>query len=114
MSQMSQVFREHALGRLTARMSTRAVAREFNVYSSTISRHRHLFGEFGSMFNCRPPAQDLHIWILHLWDRLRPSTRTTDETVGTIEFLHKLSETVSGKLICVLTVLTRVLICSAS
>jgi hypothetical protein len=49
--------------------------------------------EFGSMSN-RPhkrrqrvttSAQDLHIRLLHLWDRLRPAIRTADETVG----LHK-------------------------
>ena len=34
---MSQVFRERAIGMLTAGMSTRAVAREYNVNFSTIS-----------------------------------------------------------------------------
>ena len=35
-------------------------------------------------------------WLLDLRDRLRPATRSADETVGlpTEEFLHKLSETV--------------------
>ncbi|XP_070290509.1 uncharacterized protein [Salvelinus sp. IW2-2015] len=28
------------------------------------------------------PAQDLHTWLLHLRDRLRPATRTADEIVG--------------------------------
>ena len=28
------------------------------------------------------PAQDLHIWLVHLWDRLRPAIWTSDETVG--------------------------------
>jgi hypothetical protein len=56
------------------------------------------------------PAQDLHIRLLHLRNRLRPATLTADETVGLRnEFLHKMSETVSGKLICMLIVLPRVL-----
>jgi hypothetical protein len=37
MPQMSQVLREHAIGMLNARMSTRAVAREWKVNFSTIS-----------------------------------------------------------------------------
>ena len=36
-------FREHAIGMLTAGMSTRAVAREINVNFSTISRLKHFF-----------------------------------------------------------------------
>ena len=56
------------------------------------------------------PAQDLHIWLLHLCYRLWPATWTADNwDCTTEEFLHKLSETVSGKLICMLIVLTRVL-----
>ncbi len=38
MPQMLQVLKERAIGMLTAGMSTRAVARELNVYFSTISR----------------------------------------------------------------------------
>ena len=38
MPQMSQVLRELAIGMLTAGMSTRTVAREFNVNFSIISR----------------------------------------------------------------------------
>ncbi len=55
MPQMSHIFRERAIGMLTAGMSTRAVACELNVHFSTISRH---------------------IQHLHLQDRLRPSTAT--------------------------------------
>uniref|UniRef100_A0AAZ3R154 Large ribosomal subunit protein uL29 n=1 Tax=Oncorhynchus tshawytscha TaxID=74940 RepID=A0AAZ3R154_ONCTS len=41
--------------------------------------------EFGSTsHNRRPcvstPAQDLHIWLLHLQDHLKPATWTPDET----------------------------------
>ncbi len=45
-----------------------------------------------------PPHQHLH-----LQDRLRPATRTA--AAANEEFLHKLSETVSGKLICMIIVL---------
>ncbi len=90
MPQMSQVLRERAIGMLTAGMSTRAVAREFNNNFSTISRLQRRFREFGSTSN-RPhirrsrvttPTQDLHIQHLHLQDRLRPATRTAAVTIG--------------------------------
>ena len=90
MPQMSTFLRECAIGMLTAGMSTRALARELNVNFSTISRLQHRFKEFGST-STRPhtrrprvttPAQFLHIHLLHLRDRLRPATRTADETVG--------------------------------
>ncbi len=90
MPQISQVFRERAIGMLTAGMSTRAVARELNVHFSTISRLQRRFREFGSTsnrpHNRRPRittlAQDHHIQHLHLQDRLRPAPRTAAATIG--------------------------------
>ncbi len=75
---MSQVLRELAIGMLTAGISTRAVAREFNVHFSNISTSNR-------PHNHRPrvttPAQDLHIQHLHLQDCLRPAT-TASATIS--------------------------------
>ncbi len=51
MPQMSPVVRERAVGMLAPGMSTRAVASEFNVNFSTISRLQRRSREFGSIFN---------------------------------------------------------------
>ncbi len=48
---MSHILRECASGMLTARMSTRAVAREFNVNFFTISCLQRRFREFGITSN---------------------------------------------------------------
>ncbi len=99
MPQMSQVLRECAIGMMTAGMSSKAV--ELNVNLSTMSRLQRRFREFGSTSNLvTTPAQDLHIQHLHLQDQ------PLQQSVCIIKvFLQKLSETVSGKLICMLVFL---------
>ena len=90
MPQMSQITRERAIGILDSGMTVRAVAAHFNVDHSTISRLRTRFRETGNTVNRlharRPrvttPGQDRYMRLQHLRDRLRPGTRTADETVG--------------------------------
>ena len=48
---MPQILREHVIDMLNAGMFTRAVAREFNVNFSTISRLQPRLREFGSTSN---------------------------------------------------------------
>ncbi len=101
MPQMSQVLREHAIGMLTAGMSTRAVARELSVHFSTISHLQRRFREFGITSN----------WPHNRRPRVttqaqEPPGQLLQQSVCiTKSFLHKLSETVSGKLICMLVIL---------
>ncbi len=115
MPQMSQVLRERAIGMLTSGMSTRAVARELNVHFSTISRLQRRFREFGSTsnrpHNRRPrvttPARTSTSSIFTskiVWDQ-PPGQLLQQSVCITKEFLHKLSETIPGKLICMLVVL---------
>ena len=61
MTQMFQVLKERAIGMLTAGMSTRAVAKEFNVHCSTICRLQRRCREFGSTFH-RPHYRRPCVW----------------------------------------------------
>ena len=67
---------------------------ELNVHFSTINRLRQFCSLVHHNYRAcvTTPAQDFHI------QHLQPSLCTTEE------FLHKLSETVSGKLICMLVI----------
>ncbi len=108
MPQMLQVLRECAIGMLTAGMSSRAVARELNVYFSTISHLQRRFRESGSTLNRphnQPKTSTSSIFTSKIiWDQ--PLGQLLQQSVCiTKEFLHKCSETVSGKLKCMLVVL---------
>jgi transposase len=85
MPQLSLVLRERAIGMLTAGMSTRAVAREFNVNFPTISRLQCHFREFVSKYNrshIRKPNVTMPAKDLQLRNCLRQAIRTADETVS--------------------------------
>jgi hypothetical protein len=109
---MSQVLRECVIVMLTAGMSTRAVAKELNVHFSTKSRLKCCFREFGSTSNW-PNNRRLHVTT--------PSPEPphpASSPAGSSETSHPGSwgncgfaqpKNFSGKLICVLVVLTRVL-----
>ncbi len=60
MPQMSQVLREHAIGILTAGMSTRAVACELNVNFSTIS-HLQRASQRSWQYSNRPHNRRAHV-----------------------------------------------------
>ncbi len=115
MPQISQVLRECAIGMLTAGMSTRAVSHESNVHFSTISCLQRHFRKFGSTsnrpHNHRPcvttPVRTSTSSIFTskiVWDQ-PPGQLLQQSVYITKEFLHKLSETISGKLICMLVIL---------
>ncbi len=91
MPQMLQVLRERAIDMLTAGMFTRAVTCELNIHFTNTTTD--------------------HVWTHQPRTSTSTATRTTDATVGctTKECLYKLLETISGKFICVLVILTRVL-----
>ncbi len=116
MPQMSQVLWEHAIGILTAGMSTRAVAHELNVNFFTISHFQRHFLEFGStstglttadhVYRLQPRTLHIQASFTSKIVRDQPPGQLLQQSVCiTKDFLHKLSETVSGKLICMLVVL---------
>ena len=94
-------------------MSTRAVAHELKVNFSTINHLQRRFRQFGNTSNRlhRPrvttPVQDLHITSKIILDQ-PPGQLLQQSVCISKEFLHKLSETISGKLICMLVILIRV------
>uniref|UniRef100_A0A8C7UHD2 HEAT repeat containing 3 n=1 Tax=Oncorhynchus mykiss TaxID=8022 RepID=A0A8C7UHD2_ONCMY len=80
-------------------MSTRAVAREFNVHFSNVSHLQRRFREFGRTSN-RPhnrrrcettPGQDLHIRLLHL-----PSADVREFACASISRVVQQSQTIPG------------------
>jgi len=82
MPRMSHVLGERAIGMLTAVMSTKAVARKFNLQCRTENLEVYPTGLTTADHVSPTPAQDLHIQRLHLQGRLRPTTRTADALVG--------------------------------
>ncbi len=84
---IAQILREHAIGMLTAGMSTRAVACELNVHFSPkafqiIWQYIQPASQTQTMCNRSTPAQDIHIQHLLLQDHLRPATWTAAATIG--------------------------------
>ena len=77
---MSQVLRECAIGMLTAEMSTRAVAREFNVNFSTISCFQLRLVNLAVLAS--KPQTTCNLGSLGPSHRLRQATQTADKSVG--------------------------------
>ncbi len=91
---MSQVLRERGFGMLTARMSTRAVARELYVNFSSISRLQRRFWEFVRTSNRphQPRTSTSSIFTSKIvWDQ-PPGQLLQQSVCITKEFLHKPSQ----------------------
>ncbi len=110
---IAQILREHAIGMLTAGMSTRAVACELNVHFSPKAfqiiwqyiQHNRRPRVTGPR---QPRTSTSSIFSSKIiWDQ-PPGQLLQQSVCITKECLHKLSETISGKLICMLVVLIRV------
>ncbi len=119
MPQMSQVLRECAIGMFTAGMSNRAVTRELNVHFITISRLQCRFREFGGRQWQWPPRPRVTTPAQTRPPHPASPTSRSSETSHPDSWCNSWfaqpknfctnCETVSGKLICVLVVLNKVL-----